>query len=74
MAFAAATYAVQVLVVMPAFAKLEHQGAERDIDRCVDGLGRDLELLSRLACWTGRRGTKRISSWKTGMKNSGNRR
>lgn len=49
MAFAAATYAVQVLVVMPAFAKLEHQGAERDIDRCVDGLGRDLELLSRLA-------------------------
>lgn len=49
MAFVVTTYGVQVLVVMPAFAALERQGAERDIDRSVDALQRDIEYLSNLA-------------------------
>lgn len=48
-AFVISTYAVQVLVVMPAFAKLEQQAAERDVDRCIDAINRDLEGLSNTA-------------------------
>jgi sensor domain CHASE-containing protein/HAMP domain-containing protein len=44
--FVATTYAVQVLVVMPAFADLEQLSALRDVDRCVNAVQRDLEALS----------------------------
>lgn len=40
------TYTVHTLVVMPAFAKLERDAAERDLDRCRDALERDIQLLS----------------------------
>jgi len=49
LAFVISTYAVQVLVVMPAFAELEKQAAERDVDRCIDAIHRDLEGLSNTA-------------------------
>src|SRR4030042_4711594 len=45
----AGTYAVEVVVVMPAFAKLEQQGAEQDVDRCLAALHRDIESLSNTA-------------------------
>ncbi len=45
----ATTWAVQSFVVMPAFAKLEQQGAERDVDRCIDALARDVDTLSNIA-------------------------
>ena len=48
-AFVATTYVVQTLVVMPAFAKLERQGAERDVNRCINGIERDLDTLSNIA-------------------------
>ncbi len=48
-AFVISTYAVQVLVVMPAFAVLEKQAAQRDVDRCIDAINRDLEGLSNTA-------------------------
>lgn len=34
------TYTVHTLVVMPAFAKLERDAAERDLDRCRDAVDR----------------------------------
>jgi len=40
------TYAIHMLVVMPTFRQLEQQDAERDLDRCRDAIGRDIELLS----------------------------
>ena len=48
-AFVIITYAVQVAVVMPAFAELELQGGERDVDRCVDAIRNELEGLSNTA-------------------------
>jgi sensor domain CHASE-containing protein len=39
-------YGVQVLVVMPTFVDLERTGAERNVNRCVDALKRDLQSLS----------------------------
>ena len=48
-AFVVTTYAVQVLVVMPAFADLEQQSAQRDVDRCVNAVQRDIEGLSNMA-------------------------
>ncbi len=47
--FVATTYAVQAWVVMPAFADLEQQSAQRDVDRCVNAVQRDLESLSNTA-------------------------
>ncbi len=48
-ALVAMTYAVQSLVVMPAFEDLERQAAVRDVNRCVDGLMRDIDTLSNIA-------------------------
>lgn len=48
-AFVISTYAVQVLVVMPAFAELELQGAERDVDRCLDAIKSELEEINNTA-------------------------
>lgn len=48
-AFVAVTYGVQTLVVMPAFARLERQAAERNVGRCVDAIERDTENLSNCA-------------------------
>ncbi|MDA1178365.1 MAG: hypothetical protein O2931_06140, partial [Planctomycetota bacterium] len=45
----ATTYSVQRIVVMPTFARLETQAAERDLDRCRDAIGRDIQLLSHSA-------------------------
>ncbi len=44
--FVAMTYGVQTLVVMPTFADLERKEALRDLDRCANAIGRDIELLS----------------------------
>ena len=49
LAFVTMTYAVQALVVMPAFVELERQDASRDVNRCVDALERDVDNLSNLA-------------------------
>ena len=49
LAFVTMTYAVQALVVMPAFVELERQDAARDVSRCVDALERDVDNLSNLA-------------------------
>lgn len=48
-AFVCSTYAVQVLVVMPAFAELELQSAERDVDRCLDAIKSELEEINNTA-------------------------
>ena len=45
-AFVALTHCIQVFVVIPAFADLERKGAIRDLDRFVDAIGREEELLS----------------------------
>ncbi len=47
--FVAMTYAVQALIVMPAFVELERQGVDRDINRCLDGLAREIDNLSNIA-------------------------
>lgn len=39
-------YLVQFLVVMPAFDRLEREGAQRNAGRCVDAIHRDLDHLS----------------------------
>ena len=56
LAFAFLSFATQRLAVLPVFGSIEHEGAERDIMRCVGALGRDIELLSDLtndwAAWT----------------------
>jgi two-component system NtrC family sensor kinase len=49
MVLVATTYAVQAWVVMPAFAELERQGADRDIRRCIQAIERDIEGLSNTA-------------------------
>jgi two-component system NtrC family sensor kinase len=49
LAFVISTYAVQVLVVMPAFAELELQGARRDVDRCFDAIKSELEEIDNTA-------------------------
>lgn len=49
LAFVTMTYAVQALVVMPAFVELERQDAARDVSRCVDAIDRDIDNLSNLA-------------------------
>ncbi len=48
-AFMISTWAVQVMVVMPAFVRLERQDAEQDVERCVDAIERELENLSGTA-------------------------
>jgi sensor domain CHASE-containing protein/anti-sigma regulatory factor (Ser/Thr protein kinase) len=45
-ALAATMYAVQVLVVMPTYVDLERTGADRNVNRCLDALKRDLQSLS----------------------------
>ena len=48
-ALVATSYAVQEFVVLPAFEELEQQGAVRDVARCVDAIGREVEGVSLLA-------------------------
>ncbi len=45
----ATTYAVESLIVMPAFVRLERHGADRNIDQCVNALERELDGLSNIA-------------------------
>lgn len=45
----AAVVAVQVALVMPAFAEIERAGAERDLQRVVEAINADLAQLGRLA-------------------------
>lgn len=40
------TYGIQQWVVMPAFTKIERKRAERDLNRCLDTIDRELELLA----------------------------
>ncbi|WP_425614081.1 CHASE4 domain-containing protein [Anatilimnocola sp. NA78] len=49
LAFIAGTYAIQQLVVMPTFAELERQAAQRDVERCVEAINRDIESISNVA-------------------------
>ncbi len=47
--FVATTWAVQALVMMPAFVEIEHDSARRNVGRCFDAILGDLENLSNLA-------------------------
>lgn len=46
--FVGGSYAILELLILPAFTSLERQGAVRDINRCVAGLKREVELLGDL--------------------------
>lgn len=46
LAFVGVSCLLQSQLIMPAFASLERQAALRDVDRCLAGIQRDLDLLS----------------------------
>ncbi|MBL8816744.1 MAG: HAMP domain-containing protein [Planctomyces sp.] len=47
--FASSTWAIQALVMMPAFAEIEAEAAQRNADRVIDAMHGEIENLSRLA-------------------------
>ncbi len=55
-------WAVQVVVIQPSFEQIETREAMKDLHRCKDAIGSDLESLP---IWpaTGEHGTTRITLW-----------
>lgn len=47
--FASSTWAIQTFVMMPAFAEIESDAAERNAERVIDAMQSEIENLSRLA-------------------------
>ena len=49
LAFMGGIYLLQTNIVMPTFVSLERQSATRDVNRCLSGLERELEMLGDLS-------------------------
>jgi len=52
---AALGYGIQRFVILPSFARLEYKEAQKALDRCVQGLGKEVERLDELCLEWARR-------------------